>query len=869
MNIFNKVALQGLKKNRTRTLVTIVGVVLSAALITAVLTFGLSLMDYAAEGAALKYGDWHVAFLDVDSSFAQERALDNEVTDTVTTENIGYAMLDGGKNPDKPYLYITSFNQETFDALPITLLSGRMPENSSEILVPTHVASNGGVQIAVGDTISLSVGDRTSGNKKLGQHHPYISGEALEPTEEKVYTVVGIYGRPAFEEYTAPGYTMITKADAETRANSLSLFVTLKNPRQVHAYAADTAGSHDYIINNDVLRFMGLSNNSADNVFNALLYSIGGIVIAIIMIGSIFLIYNSFSISLNQRTQQIGILASVGATAKQIRYSVLFEGLCIGAVGIPIGVFVGLGGIRIVIDLVAKNFNNIMYSGVPLTLHVSVLAIVGAAVISLVTILISAYIPAKKAANTPVMECIRQTNEVKVAAGAVKTSKLAHRIYGLEGTLALKNFKRNRKRYRSIVLSLVLSVVLFISTSAFVTDLKQTMAQTLAFTTYDIGFGTKDMDDGEMLRLYDQLKTAGGITKSSYQAVMGYFCTVQADELSDNYWKYADESSTDKTVELPMEIQFIDDTAYLNIIERAGLSAEEYIGENAKMIAVAKVQTGSNEKKGERAVNDFRNMFKSSSVEAAMIPATNGEPKREQGQSVSITCLETVPPDIPPTKESSEYSQQQGYFFQVTAPWSLKENFAPADTSTDLRVKGMTFSSENPSQSVAEMRTVIQDAGITSAYMLLNTSELMEENRNYIFIANVFAYTFIIMISLIAVANVFNTISTNIRLRRRELAMLRSVGMSDRSFNKMMRYECAFYGVRALLVGLPLAIIFSWLIYKGMFIGGADEIIFELPWASIGISVFSVLLVIFATMMYAVSQIRKENIIDALRDDMT
>ena len=191
------------------------------------------------------------------------------------------------------------------------------------------------------------------------------------------------------------------------------------------------------------------------------------------MIGSIFLIYNSFNISLNERTHQFGILSSVGATAKQLRNSVLFEGLCIGAVGIPIGVIVGIGSIGLVISVVARNFGNILYSTVPLTLTVSIPAIVVAAAVSMVTILISAYIPARKAASTPVMESIRQTNEVKIESKAVKTSKLAERIYGLEGTLALKNFKRNKKRYRSIVLSLVLSVVLFVSTSAFGTDLKQ------------------------------------------------------------------------------------------------------------------------------------------------------------------------------------------------------------------------------------------------------------------------------------------------------------------------------------------------------------------------------------------------------------
>ena len=180
---------------------------------------------------------------------------------------------------------------------------------------------------------------------------------------------------------------------------------------------------------------MGISN---DNVFNTFLYSVAGIVIIIIMIGSVFLIHNAFHISLNERTHQFGILMSVGATEKQLRNSVLFEGLCVGAAGIPIGVITGIFGIKIVLSVVARNFGNIMYDTVPLTLVVSVPAIVGASVISLLTILISAYIPARKAAGIPVMECIRQTNEVKTESKTVKTSKFTEKIYGLEGTLALK-----------------------------------------------------------------------------------------------------------------------------------------------------------------------------------------------------------------------------------------------------------------------------------------------------------------------------------------------------------------------------------------------------------------------------------------------
>ena len=869
MNIFHKVALQGLKKNRTRTLITIVGVSLSAALITAVVTFGLSLLDYAAAGAAQKYGDWHVAFLDVDDAFAEAHAKDPAVADTFTMQNIGYAALAGGQNPNKPYLYITSFSQDTFDALPLTLLSGRMPENSSEIIVPNHVLSNGGVEITLGESLPLSIGERTYGDAARGQTDAYIAGETLNAAKKKTYTVVGTYGRPRFEAHAAPGYTVITKTDQKTEPTSLSLFVTLNHPRQIYSYADAAAQGHAYITNDEVLRFMGLLRNSSDRIFSVLLYSIAAIVIIIIMVGSVFLIYNSFSISLNERTQQIGILSSVGATAKQLRNSVLFEGLCIGVIGIPIGVCLGICGIGIVISVVAQNFSSIMYSGVPLTLHVSVLAMLGAAAISLATILISAYIPAKRAANMSIMDCIRQTNEVKMEARMVKTSPWAQRIYGLEGMLALKNFKRNKKRYRSIVLSLVLSVVLFISTSAFVMDLQQATAQVVAFTTYDIGFAANSMDDSQMLALYDKLKTVEGVTESSYQAVLSYFCTVPADALTDDYWESVGTPRANETIELPIEIQFLDDSTYLDILNGVGLPAEVYTGENAKMLAVAKLQTSSGMVKGEREASSFLSLFKNTSVQTAMTPATNGVPDSQYTQAIDVTCVDIVPPDIPPTYVSNAYSKQQVYYFEVLAPWSLMDQFISAGAAPDLRTKGMTFSSAHPSQTAAEMETIMRQSGVDSAYTLMNASKILEENHNYIFIANVFAYTFIFMISLIAVANVFNTISTNIRLRRRELAMLRSLGMSDRNFNKMMRFECALYGMRTLLFGLPIAVAASWFIYKGMSYGGGNEIVFQLPWASIGVSVLGVFCIVFVTMLYATDKIKKENIIDALRDDMT
>ena len=862
MNIFHKIALEGLKKNRARTLVTIIGVVLSTVMITGVTTFGVSLLDYMARGAIQKYGGWSAAFLNVDDSFVQERSKDKEVTDTVTFENIGYAKSENETDPGRPYLFIAGFQEETFQALPITLLSGRLPENDGEILVSGSAMKECGISGKTGSTLELFVGSRMRGEQELSQADPYEAGaENFLPRKEKTYTVVGICRTPVFETEESPGCTLITKTDAASGYNPLSLFVTLDQMRKVYSYTDQVKAGYPCMLNYDVLRIMGISDRPSDKVFMAFLYSFGGIVLAIIMIGSVFLIYNSFSISLSERIREIGVLASVGATEKQLRNSVLFEGLCIGAAGIPIGILAGLGCIRGVISVVSGRFGAVLYTGVPLMTKVSLPAVAGATAVSLVTILISAWLPAKKAVSLPVMECIRQTNEIKVESGAMEISQRKQRMYGLEGTLALKNFKRNRKRYRSIVLSLVLSIVLFVSANALIESMQQSADGLKTVSDYDIGFGTREMEDEELFRLYDKMKTISGISESSCRAAIAFSCKASPDLLTDAYWEASGGGFAREDQELLLEVHFFDDAFYQKLVEKLGLPAAEYMGQNGKWIAVAKINDDSYNVKG---AEDLADMFQSASVELAISPKmTDGTTGQEQ--NVTITPAEFVPPDIPPIVDAAG-QKTLPYTLEIIAPWSVKETLAPSDLPAELRVKGMCFEAENASQAVEEMRQVVIDEGISYSYTLINSSEAFEQYRNYLFIANVFAWLFIALISLIAAANVFNTISTNIKLRRRELAMLRSVGMSDKDFNKMMRFECALYGIKALAIGIPLSLLASVLIVKTM---STDDTAFILPWTGIGISVLSVFLVIFVTMMYAVSKIRKENIIDALRDEMT
>lgn len=860
MNVFNKVALQGLKKNRARTVVTVIGVMLSAALFTAVTTFGFSLLNYMIKGAVGMYGSWHVGFWDVEQEFVEQRMQDEETEKGIVIRNIGYAPLENAQNPEVPYFCITGCDKGAFRDLSVTPVSGRLPENNSEAIISAKASTDGGYKISIGDKVTLMVGSRMDGDRKLGYGDEFRhQTETFMPEEKKTYTIVGICRTPSFESAFPAGYALLTRTD--DTAGRPSLFIRMKNPLRVRSYADKAAQGHTYKLNNSVLRFMGLSESSGDKIFFSLLCTFGVVVMLIIMVGSVFLIYNSFSISLSERMQQIGMLASVGATTRQLCKSVLFEGLCIGIIGIPFGVLMGIGGCQVVISIVGKDFGNILYTDIPMTLKISGIAIAAAVAVSFLTIEISAYIPAKKAVRIPVMECIRQTNEVKVEAKSMKIPGFMERIYGLEGMLALKNFRRNRKRYRSIVMSLVLSVVLFIVTSSAVESMQRNAQGAIAYTTFDISFSAQDMEDEEMNALYGKLKLAEGVEDSSFQKVMTWFCSVPIDVLSDQMRMEVNLPSNQDEIDLTLRVHVFDDATCLKYLKELGLPEEEYMREDGKVLAVAKVD----ETFGRLAeAGEFVDMFTCTSIEADISPRKTDGSKSGQEIKAALTMADVEILDIPMSIEATE--ENLPYIFELIVPYSCKERFELSDSRVDL--KGLTFGAEHPAADLKDMQAIIADADIQTAYFLTNVSQMMEESRNYIFIVNVFAYTFIAMISLIAVANVFNTISTNIKLRRRELAMLRSVGMSDRDFNKMMRFECVLYGTRSLFVGIPLALVCSWLLSRLMYTA-EDAAYYTIPWDSVGISVVSVLLIIFTTMMYAVSKVKKENIIDALRDEMT
>lgn len=867
MNIMNKVTLKGLLKNKTRTIVTIIGVILSTSMLTAVTTLISSLQEYIIEYTIADKGDWHGAFNNIDME--DYRALkENDNIDTIAVTHLaGYSMLEGSINKNKPFLRVLEFDEKAFETIPVKLVSGRLPQDDTEVLLSEHIYTNGGVKINIGDKLTLDMGDRVlDDGTVVTDINGYIIGEndeiieTIRINESRVYTVVGVSKRLdyQFENYSDPGYTLITKMDPDNMDKErLNSYVKVKKPRQVLAFVrnmADELGIDNYDYNSELLRYMGISNNDS---FNRVLYSLAAILILLIMIGSISLIYNSFSISLSERVKQFGLLSSTGATALQRRNSVFFESFVIAVIGIPFGLLAGIGGIGTTLFLLRSQLTSILPSDdtITLSLSVSFPAILSAAVLALITILISASIPARRSKRISAMEAIRQTTDIKLTSKKVKTSRLTRWLFGLEGDLALKNLKRNRRRYRSTVISLFISVVLFVSASAFSMYLKDSVRNVYEDAEYDFLFSLyrndtiTDIDRGvykDILALDDIEQ--GSIIKVFYQNAWIENEYIDRDHLER--MAYNTDWVDENRLRVDLNIYSVDHDTFLGYLNETGLDERQFTDESKSVIVVDNQHYYNYE---EDRYNNTH-ILKNKSLDTLAIEFID-EDGREMNIKADIAAYaDKVPFGI------TEYSYNNSLIV-IFDEGQLDTGFAKLKDKWDSDI--MYFSAKNPMETIKKANGIITTAGlILNVY---NIAESIQSSRNIITIINVFAYGFIALISLITIANVFNTISTNVNLRRREFAMLKSVGMTNRSFKRMLNYECIFYGLKALLYGLPASVGMTYLIYRG--IENGVDMDFYLPGGNILISICSVFLVVFVSMMYSMSKTRNENIIDGIRNE--
>ena len=850
MSILNKFTVKNLKLNRKRTIVTIIGIMLSTALICGVAGLVSSFKASIINWIKVQDGNYHVAFHDIPAEKLKYVSENQKVKDYYLVGDVGWANLEDSTNDYKPYVHILEYDNKALKNLGVNLTEGRLPENSNEIVSSEHIITNGRVVLKVGDEITLDVGKRVSSDgEELNENNPLLNGntlivyddetdleekktekveetEHIENTTKKTYKIVGIMQR-------LPGYIVITHMDKIPEKIDIS--VLYKNPKEYEEIAKDICKTfgimslNEIDINTELLRFEGVMSESMMTV----LYTIAGVIIAIIVVSSVFVIRNSFSISVAEKNRQYGMLASIGATSKQIKRNVIFEGMIIGLIAIPLGVILGIVAIMILLQVVNYLLVD-MLNNLSFIYSINPLAIVVSIVISLITIYLSCLIPAIRASKISPIESIRGNKDIKTKAKKLRTSRLTKKIFGIGGVIASKNLKRSKKKYRTTVISLVVSIFIFISLSSILnlgTKVTGLYYKDFKFNMY-VSYGTEE--------IYEELVKQDNVDNYAY-----YYQT----SLDFEGMKYASEFGKDQLNaygDNMISLVAYNNEYFKNYIKELGLNPEDY-----KTVALLQDDEIRYNDDGSKTIDRLYKIKPNDKIEVGRVDKT-----------YNITISKCTADDSKPMGQEVTY-YHDGVI--IVSEDFVKEVFGEDVENSSYMLSNLLINSKHPQELENTLNDLIKVNTKYTGLEVTNYDTYIDQQRRMVLVVKIFLYGFISVITLIGVTNIFNTITTNMILRSKEFAMLKSIGMSKKEFNKMIRLESIMYGAKSLLIGIPLGILGSYGVYKA-FAQGVD-VGYMIPYPAIIISIVFVFIIVGITMKYSLDKINKQNIIETIRKD--
>ena len=846
MSILNDLTIKNLRLNKKRTIVTIVGIILSTALMVGIGLLFSSFQDYMVRETISYNGKYEAEYNDV--SLNKLNSIDRKDFSYFYQKAIGFSKF-GSVNEYKPYIYISSVNKEYFNEL--HLISGRFAENDKELVISNHINTNGGASYKLGDTITLKYGERIIEGVNTLANNEYYEDEILNIVGEKTYTIVGIVERSNFEDYSASGYSTFT-LDMDDKEGTADVYVMFNNNKKIIKQSEDLAKKLDYdnaiSYNSTLLALYGESTYG--NIMKSMITMIV-IMLSLVSIGCIVVIYNSFAISVMERKKEFGLLSSIGATKKQLSYTVFFEALIEGIIGI----ILGIGGAYIGIGTVILIINNLIGDILVLKLNLvtNIVFIIIPVIFMILVIFISALVPSQRAAKVSPIEAIRQNDDIKINKKKIKTSKLVNKLFGIEGEIALKNIKRNKKKYRVTIVSLFISIVLFISFSSYMNYTIDTASSVMGEVPYDyqISYFGDDNDMDALDKISEIIKSNDVKEYVSYSAsnlsIIGNY--TYSDEYLDFYKSAYGDDGIKALTNLKYQyisIYILDDISYNKYKELIGL-------DNDNVILLNKfkgVSYGNNKR-----VNYDIPVINNGDIN---IKICNFDDNDEDVDTTKY-CNKKID-NIFITNKSFDLIEEFSYMsdFKLIVNKKLYDNISNSGTHyTQFNI--ISDNTDNIDKLTKEL-----DKYDNVNYT--NIKESMKQANNMILVIKILMYGFIGLVTLIGVTSVFNTISTSMALRKREFAVLRSIGLTRKGFNKILFFESLFFGLKSLIYAIPVSLGVTIIIHYAL----ADMMSINsivIPWKAIIISIVSVFVIVLLTMMYSTSKIKKHNIIEQIREE--
>ena len=847
MSILNRLTIKNLRLNKKRTIVTIIGIILSTALMVGIGLLFSSFQDLMIRDTIGYSGKYEAKYNDVD--LIKLNDIKNKNFTYFYEKPIGFSKIESS-NEYKPYMYITSVNKEYFDEL--KLIEGSFPKNENEAVISNHVITNGGLNYKVGDIVTFKYGKRNiEGNGTLANSE-FVDGEFLTNEGTHTYKIVGIVERSNFENYSACGYTAFT-LDVNNDKGSVNLYVMFNKNKKIIKQSEELAKrlNYDNNINYNSTLLALYGESTYGNVMTTMV-SMMMIMLALVSIGCIIVIYNSFAISVMERKKEFGLLSSIGTTKRQLSHTVFFEAVFVGVIGIILGIlgaYIGIGCVVLVI-------NNLIGDMLEYKLHLvtNPLFIIIPVIFMIIVIGVSAFIPSRRASKVSPIEAIRQNDDIKINKKKIRTSKLVNKLFGIEGEIALKNIKRNKKKYRVTIVSLFISIVLFISFSSYMNYTLNTASSVMGEVPYDYQisyFGDDPNNDKEALDKINEIVKSSDVKEYvSYSvsnlSIIGNY--TYSDEYLDFYKSaYGDDGikALNNLKYQYISILVLDDNSYNKYKKLIGI-------DNDSVILLNKfkgVSYGNNKR-----VNYDIPVINNGNINIKICNFDNDE-------DVDTTkyCNKNID-NIFVTNKSFDLIEEFSYMDDFKLIVNKKLYDSISDSSTHYTQFNIISDNTNNIDKLTKELDKYSNVNYT------NIKEAMKQANNLILVVKILMYGFISLVTLIGVTSVFNTISTSMALRKREFAVLRSIGLTNRGFNKILFFESLFFGMKSLIFAIPVSIGITVLIHYAL----ADMVSIStiiIPWKYIIISIVSVFVIVLLTMMYSTSKIKKHNIIEQIREE--
>lgn len=885
MSITKKLALRHLKQNKTRSVLTVLGITISVVMLTVIFTCATSFAHYYGERAINTNGNWHF-FVKTGYESAKKYLLsDSSLKDIgfekdLSSEEQSYKIYSDKAN----YLRTGTIYQGDAQYIKDTVTckyDGALPKSDNEIMVEQSLIKNNGLELKIGDEIKIAVGSRLKGDFViLPVKGNYQFGERFEKEKDETFKVVGILhnneptergaiirGMSDLKSKNLVAYGKIKKVTPFSYIKINGIYDKFGFTKKKRAF---NVGENTGFLNSRLA--FSIDKNDLPQVLK--LTAIGIVVFAVIFVSSFAMIYNSFALSVGEQIKYLGMLSSVGATRKQKKKTLYFEGAILGGIGIILGIALGLlttfisqSAMNAKIASIMEGYNNnIKYST-----HISLWVLCLIVILAALTVFVSIISPVQKAARITAIDAIRKTDEIK-RKGKIRTPFIITKLFGFEGDIAFKNLRRNGRKSRTIIACICICAVLFLSCNYFCETFKE--ASNLDYEIpYQIMYQYSAESKAQLEKARNYLKTNKrvkrfySIWEAWYSILRGDINPYDNSRLYDMSFQnesiFVDKYKFIATQDITYTAHLLDDEDFNALCKKNGIDYKKYYSPD-KDGSIKTIVINGIDRNDEPI---FNNNLLGKTIGCYDIDSekTERENKLDENGNQVYFYYKTGCTSIYKFCDFIKYDKDNpicnldssGVAFY--APKCVYDKYSDDDSFYfDYGIE-----TDEPYKVEKELKDYLSENEAEGD--VYNNYNWMMKEKSIISAVQFLSYAFILLITLITVFNIINTMTAQIAGRKKELAMLKSVGMTPKEFKKTLIFESMFYGLFGLLFGVPLSLVINRVV--GYIISKDNPIPFSVNIWLYLIACVAVFVIIGLTMIYSLKLIKNNSIIDSLKDD--